>query len=181
MLFLFQFVFYCLNVLDPVFILCLCICVCLVCCFCQFSFHPVLSIGWSLSLFLVPTQNQVLWLILISFYVISSIVRPGDGFKVTSTRLNWTRVAYCMSVTTCNTLYYRSCCCVQVLRALRVVPGCHQAPSGRRVRLQSEDSQQRAHRGLHLQLHPGEPDPQKRSLSKWQVKAGYSNWPVFGF
>lgn len=60
--------------------------------------------------------------------------------------------------------------CVQVLRALGVVPGRHQAPPGRRVRLQSEDPQQRTHRRLHLQLHPGEPDPQKRSLPQWPVK-----------
>lgn len=60
--------------------------------------------------------------------------------------------------------------CAQVLRALRVVPGCDQAPSGWRVCLQSEDSQQRTHRGLHLQLHPGEPDPQERTLPQRQVK-----------
>lgn len=59
---------------------------------------------------------------------------------------------------------------VQVLRALRVVPWCDQAPSGRRVRLQSEDPQQRTHRGLHLQLHPGEPDPQERGLPQRQVE-----------
>lgn len=60
--------------------------------------------------------------------------------------------------------------CVQVLRTLRLVPGRHQAPSGRRVRVQSQDSQQRAHRGFHLQLHPGKPDPQERTLPQRQVK-----------
>lgn len=60
--------------------------------------------------------------------------------------------------------------CAQVLRALRVVPGRDQAPAGRRVRLQSEDPQQRAHRGLHLQLHAGEPDPQERALPQRQVQ-----------
>lgn len=62
-----------------------------------------------------------------------------------------------------------SCCCIQVLWAVCVVPRCHQAPAGGRVRLQSEDSQQRTHRRFYLQLHPGEPDPQKWSLPKWQV------------
>lgn len=51
---------------------------------------------------------------------------------------------------------------LQVLRPVGLVPWCHQAPPGRRVRLEGEGPQQRTDRRFHLQLHPGEPDTQKR-------------------
>lgn len=58
---------------------------------------------------------------------------------------------------------------LQVLRPVGLVPRCHQAPPGRRVRLEGEGPQQRTDRGFHLQLHPGEPDTQKRPFHQRSV------------